>query len=145
MMQGDVGQSVVAEICEELACKGHHLNKEIEDMRSLEGSCVKALERLHLEQAAWSEKLRSIKARMCQIEKRKDEAALMLDLHQVLRSSGGLEEAVRLVVKMWMCTLTLFPSLMFSVSSACQRLDVDKCCALCFSFAILTSSFIGVL
>lgn len=98
MVQGDVGQSVVAEICEELASKGEHLNKEIEEMRSLEGSCVKALERLHLEQSAWSEKLRGIKARMSQIEKKKDETALMLDLHQVLRSSGGLEEAVRSVI-----------------------------------------------
>lgn len=88
-------QSIVEEICRDLAQKGEILNKEIEDMRSLEGSCMKALERLQLEQAAWAEKLRGIKARMSQIEKKKDEAALMLDLHQVLRASGGLAEAVR--------------------------------------------------
>lgn len=94
-MQGGEERSIVSEICGELMAKGEHLNKEIEEMQSLEGSCVKALERLHLEQAAWSAKLDKIKKKMTVIEKKKDEAALMLDLHQMLRTSGGLAEAVR--------------------------------------------------
>ncbi|GMH43397.1 hypothetical protein BSKO_11319 [Bryopsis sp. KO-2023] len=88
-------QSIVSEICQELVAKGDHLTREIDEMRSIEGNCVKVLETLQREQAAWTEKLDTIKNRLSKIQKKKDEATVMLDLHRMLLSSGGLAEAVR--------------------------------------------------